>query len=373
MSGQHALVAPSGLHLTMECAASLLLQFMAAPVPDSEESMEGNAAHWHARQWASGEARLGVGETFKSQDRTWTVDLDMVSGAKLYAGEAVLHSEARFEDPIDIPDISQCWGTPDYYRWIPEINTLKVVDYKYGHRYVDAWENWQCIAYAIGIIRKLNIPTTAIVKIVIVQPRCYFDNGAGQEWSPTVQELFEYVQRIVNQVNIALAPNAPARTGKHCIDCKARHLCTTLQRAGMHIVEFTGVAEARELPNEALGQEARILQEAMDVLKARLEGLKTQVEILARSGKAVPFWSLENGRSLLKWNEDVKVAEVRSLGEVLGIRLTKAETLVTPTQAKDAGVDMVVLDAYATRLPSGKVLKPDSTIKTRKVFGANRV
>jgi hypothetical protein len=182
-----------------------------------------------------------------------------------------------------------------------------------------------------------------------------------------------YVARIAARVAEALAPDAPATVGKHCIDCKARHLCKTLQRSSAHIVEFVGVAEAQELSHEALGSEARILLHAMNILKARYDGLTTQIDALMRGGISIPFWRMDNGRSLLKWNEGVSVEDIRLLGQAAQVNTINPAEPITPTQAKDAGVDASIIALYATRQPSGKVLKPDTTIAARKVFGANKV
>lgn len=374
MTGHAMLVQPSGLHLTMACAASLLLQLMAEPVPPTEEELEGQAAHWHALQWGCGN-RMEVGTLFKAVGKDWTVDTDMVAGAKLYAREAIFHNEARFETAVACHDVHpQCWGTPDYYRWMPEANMLKVVDYKYGHRYVDAFENWQLIAYAVGVIRQLNIPMTAMVKLVIVQPRCYFGNdGYGYEWTTTVTKLFEYIARVAIQVSVALAPGAQAHTGKHCLDCDARHLCTTLQQNGMHIAEYAGTGEAVNLSIAALGTEARIVQDAYDILKARLEGLKTQIEFHADKGIQVPYWTMAPGRALLKWNEGITVDDIRMLGLAAGVDTIHPPKPITATQAIDAGVAPEIVKEYATRGPTGKTLKPESNTLARKVFGAKTV
>jgi len=378
MTGTHALVAPSGLHLTMACAASLLLQMMAPEPPPSEETLEGDAWHWHAAQWAQGN-RLDVGATFKSGGQEWTVDVDMVTGSKLWAYHTANHSTARFEDPVSMPQIhEQCHGTPDWWQartTMAELVTpdfITVKDYKSGHRVVEAFENWQLIAYALGVCNRLGItnPDTVIL-LAIIQPKDY--GNQVKEWRITLGQLMVYVSRIAARVAEATGPDAKATVGSHCIDCKARHLCKTLQRSSAHIVEFVGVAEAMELSHEALGSEARILLQAMAVLKARYEGLTTQIDALMRNGTNIPFWKLADGRSLLKWNEGVSVEDIRLLGEASNVNTIQPLKPITATQAKDAGIDATIIAAYATRQPPGKVLKPDTTTAARKVFGANKV
>lgn len=377
MSGNHALVAPSGLHLTMACAASLLMQMMAPEPPPSEETLEGDAWHWHANQWAQGN-QLPVGSVFKSGGQEWTVDIDMVTGSKLWTYHTVNHSSARFEDPVSMPQIhEQCHGTPDWWQCRCMVNTTRVSrvdvkDYKSGHRVVEAFENWQLIAYALGVCNRLGItdPDTVIL-LAIIQPKHY--GQQVKEWTTTLGQLMVYVARIAARVAESMVPNAVATVGAHCIDCKARHLCKTLQQGAMHVVEFTGVAEAQELPNEALGAEARILGAALKILEARYKGLHTQIDALMRSGTHIPYWIMDDGRSLLKWNENVSIEDIRMLGVAANVSTIHPPKPITPTQAKDAGVDETIISAYATRQPPGKVLKPDTNLKARKVFGANKV
>ena len=369
---QHALVAPSGLHLTIVCAASLLLQYMAPEAPRTEEQREGDAAHWHALQYAQGN-KLPLGAKFKSGGEEWEVTADMLHGSQLWAYHTCRGATGRYEDPVSMPQIhGQCWGTPDYWQSrAPE--AIFVKDYKYGHRYVDVFENWQLIAYAIGVCHRLGITDlTQVIVLVIIQPRCYRAEGPVKEWRTTLGQLLTlYVPRIIAQLEVAMVPNPKATTGAHCIDCKARHLCSTLQRGAMHVVEFTGVGEAVELPNDALGVEARILLDAHAVLTARLEGLKAQIEALQRSGKDVPYWAMQPGRSLLKWNDNVTGDDVAMLGMAAGVETMHPPKPKTPTQCRDLGVDEKVIDAYATRQPAGMSLKPLSTTQARKVFGKN--
>lgn len=382
----HALVAPSGLNQTKLCAASLLLQFMAPPLPDSDEEAEGSAAHHHAVQWAMGR-QMPKGTVFKYDGRDWTVDMDMENGSKLFAYHCVRGISGRYEDPVGMPGIhAQCYGTPDYWhardngaRVEPDqpvvISRVDVKDYKYGHRYVDPFENWQLLAYAVGVIDRLNLWSNHDLEIVltIIQPRAYHAEGPVREWRITCDQLAEiWLPRMHHRVAQALAADAPATVGPHCLDCKARHLCRALQHSAMHIVDFAGAAEAVEMPTEALAVEARIMHDAYKVLEARYEGLKAQIDALLRSGKAVPFWHLADGRSKLDWNQDVTPEAIQQLGQAIGLTLVKPVAALTPTQCVQAGVAEEVIAAYATRGPTGKTLKPLTTSVTTKLFGANR-
>jgi hypothetical protein len=204
------------------------MQLMAPEPPPSEETLEGDAWHWHANQWAQGN-QLPVGTVFKSGGQEWTVDIDMVTGSKLWAYHTVNHSSARFEDPVDIPQIhAQCCGTPDFWQYRLAIsvgeNTLSVKDYKSGHRVVEAFENWQLIAYALGACNRLGLTDPNLrIELTIVQPKHY--GNQIKYWHTTLGWILEkYLPRVIAQVAIALEPNAPATVGAHCIDCKARFI-----------------------------------------------------------------------------------------------------------------------------------------------------
>src|SRR5260221_5284756 len=141
---------PSKLDLTVRCPGSLQLQARVAPLPTTFEQAEGTGAHIVALKHANGAgAEWPLGRKFEVDGHNLEVDDDMIDGAELYRGEA--QPGGRFEDPVAIPDVhSACQGTPDYWRVImePFLRLLKIIDYKYGHRYVEVFECYQVIAYA---------------------------------------------------------------------------------------------------------------------------------------------------------------------------------------------------------------------------------
>ncbi len=362
----HARIMPSALHLTVPCPRSLTLQESVPPCPETEDELEGQVAHEVACFVAKGNRRA-PGTYLVHKGRKWEVDQDMIDGAELYASEACFHSTARYEDAVSIPDIHpECWGTPDYWRYMPEANLLKVIDYKYGHRFVDAFENWQLIAYALGVARRLELPDSVNVKLVIVQPRC-FNAEPVREWETSVGALRTFIEYLNIIALSAVGPNADAVTGEHCRDCKARHVCSLLQQNAASLADFSGRAEPALLTTPAaMGAEARILHDAIKRLEARYDGLKASLESLARGGANVPYWHMQPGRAPLKW--DVPVSDVIDMGRAMGVDLSKPAAVVTPTQATKLGIDEAVTLAYASRPTPALHLKPDDTNALRKIF-----
>lgn len=376
----HARVMPSKLHLTVPCPGSLQLQEQVEArgdlTPATEEQAEGELGHLVALKHSLGSGHeWPVGRKVKVSGHEFEIDDDMVDGAALYADEA--QPGGRFEEAVSIPDVhpTQCYGTPDYWRAIIEVylRLLKVIDYKYGHRYVEVFEHYQLIAYAAGVARLLNLPLDFPVMLVIVQPRNY-THGNVREWKTTVGEIYRLCAEVIApRVELALSPNPPTMTGRHCLDCQARHVCKTLQTADANLVDYSGTAEVRDMPDAAVGAELRILKEAIKRLEARYTGLYEHASNLARTGHSIAHWGMQPGQARLKWKDDVTPEKVAAMGDLYGLELRKPLAVKTPTQCIAAGVDKSIIDGdYAHRPPGAMRLVPDDTVRTRKIFGDNR-
>lgn len=373
----HARVMPSALHLTVNCAFSLTAQEQVPPTPKTEEQAKGDAEHWLGYKLASKAQTFTPGEKFQHGGKEWEVTDEMLDGALLYAGEAQFHTTARYEIAVDIPDVhpTLCWGTPDYWRAIIEsfLKLLKVIDFKSGHRYVSVYESYQLIAYAAGVARLLNLPLDFPVMLVIVQPKSY-GSPPVQEWSLTVGELYDYCAKIIApKVAEALGPNPTATTGRHCTDCTARHACEAYRYTNANLVDFSKRGVVEHLTAQQMGQELRVLKEAIKRLEGRYDGLHAQAENLARAGNNIPFWELKSGEGRLKWLENASVQTVSSMGDLLGVELRKPVELITPTQAKTKGIDESIILEYAARPKGALKLVPIDTTATRKKLGVKSV
>lgn len=374
----HARVMPSKLPLTVPCPRSLTLQEEVAAkgelTPQTEEQAEGELGHLVAHKHAIGaQLEWPLGRKVKVAEYEFEIDDDMVDGAAIYADEA--QPGGRFESPVSIPDVhAECWGTPDYWRAIMETYSklLKVIDYKYGHRFVEVFEHYQLIAYAAGVARFLELPLDFPVMLVIVQPRNY-THGPVREWKTTVAEIYRICAEVIApRVVEALGPTPRAITGRHCLDCQARHACGLLQTSTANLVDFSGTAEVREMPDDAVGAELRILKEAMKRLEARYTGLYEHASSLVRMGRPVAHWSMEAGQGRLKWKDGVTPESVADMGDLFGFNLRKPLAVLTPTQCVKTGIDKGVIDEYAHRPTGAMRLVQDDTVRTRKIFGDNR-
>lgn len=379
MITDHSRVAPSAFAITEPCPGSLQLQEKVAPLPDTEEISEGKAGHHVAAEFLRGRP-MAVGTPFVLSNapdaRVWKVDQDMYDGAELWAD--TMGPGCTIESPLHIPRVhAECWGTPD--AWNVELGpdnmpvSVTVGDYKYGHRFVEVFENLQVGAgYASGVLSRLGVSSgddKLPVHIKIVQPRAFASTGPVSVWTTTPFGLNALVSRVRAAAILALGENPPTTTGAQCKDCKARHICGTLRKSIAHVVDYTGTIEPVQLDTVAAATELAILDEAAARLDARRTGLFAQVEAEARAGRPVLYYGMEPGRSKFDWDDNATVDEVASFGALLGHELRKPRELITPTQAVTRfKIDEGVIKNYATRKPGGMSLKRLKDVAARKVF-----
>jgi Protein of unknown function (DUF2800) len=371
---EHAEFPPSSISRVIQCPGSWGL-CKRYPGVSGPEAAEGDAAHWVAQSYlkltpAQRAHRPGLGSMAPNNV---PVNEEMIEGAELYADtdDESQHVEERLPPSEEFgPD---CWGTPDAWSWYPSTMTLRVRDYKFGHRFVDVFKNWQLITYAcliVDSILKLDGSQDQVTKIEfeIVQPRSYHPDGPTRTWTILASDLRPFRNMIKAAIEKAKQDDAPCFTGPECRDCSARAHCGTLQRASMAAIDESGKSTPMELPPAALALELRILTAALERMNARTSGLKEVILATMRNGAFVPGYRLERGLGRQRWKAPVQ--EVKALGELWGVKLTVDEP-ITPKRAIKAGVDPTIV-ASMTETPLGetKLLEDDGSF-TRRIFGSS--
>jgi len=366
----HAFLPPSGAACWVACPAWPSMNAL-YPEEDDDTAREGTAAHWAAVEVLEGRALPA------SAPNGVKIDEEMRKGVLLYtqhvasayhaavdaAGEA---AEVKVEYRVAVPSVhTDSWGTTDAVLLVPQ-RSLTIWDFKYGHGFVDAFENWQLINYAAGILDEIEWSPDLLVTLNIVQPRNYDVSGPIRSWAITAAEVREYARRLEAAATEATGENPRSMVGPHCVYCPGRHVCQALQRAGYAVLNISAGHLPNEMPPDALGRELSLLTSARDLLNARITGLSAQASALIRGGAAVPGWELAKSRGREEWT--VTTEELKVLGEMLGLSLVN-EKPVTPAQARDAGVDAAVISGYSQRKEGELKLSPISIDKARKVFG----
>lgn len=336
---------------------------------DSAQSGEGTAAHWAASEMLCGR-EVVVGQVTPNGV---VIDDEMIDAAWLYCDDVdSVSGLMSVEQYIAIPYVHEHnGGTPDCFKWDVATLTLTVWDFKYGFRYVDAYENWQIIDYVCGITSSISGIDDARVTIDmrVVQPRSYHREGPVRKHVVKLSELRAHFNILASAAGSVFSPEPKAMTGKHCEYCPGRHACPELQKAALNSADVAAVATPFDLPAGAIGRELRYLSRARDLLEARISGLEQEVQAKIRRGERVPFFALEQNPGRLAWNCTPEI--IFALGQALGVDLQQPPKPITPTQAKKLLPDAVI-EINASRPKGEAKLVEVHELTAQKIFGLNK-
>jgi hypothetical protein len=348
----------------------------AYPQADTPETLEGNAAHWVFAEMLAGRQ---VSEGMQAPNGVFITD-EMIEGAELVVDTVRARIPAgtvlHVEEPVAIARIhAQCWGTPDIWAFVQQALTLEVIDYKFGHRFVDEYENDQGVAYITGIVDMLAekfgegaglFDQRCKVNFTVIQPRCFYKGASVRTWSVLASDLRGHINQLAGAAAVALAPNPPAVTNPECRDCPGRHACPALQQAAYADAEFSTRSSPVELAPAAASLELRMMEHALERLQSRVEGMREAVATYIRQGHSVPWHRAEQGYGRQQWT--MPVDQVLAMGSLMGVDLSKPG-VKTPKQAAKSGVDEAVIKAYSVTPLGSLKLVPDNPADARRVFG----
>lgn len=379
MTTAHSPLAPSSADRWVFCPASVRLAVAFPALEEDPSAAEGTASHW------AGYSMLKThtpqpGETCPENGVQLTEE--MLEGALVYnnavfaiANQCGGLTAARLEERVHMPSLHpEMFGTPDCVIWDAANRILHIIDYKYGHRFVDAFECWQLAAYARGKLDELQLDDESNVTIAftIVQPRSFGRGGPVRQWATTAAHLASRMWPMLKAAaaEAMTSTNPTFAVGSHCRDCPSRRACPTLARNSQAVMDLANHAMPIELSASELGIELAYLRRADGLLTARLKALEQQAEVSIRNGVGVPGFALEAGRGRTAWTVDA--AEVQSLGDMCGVNLIKPPVPVTPNQAKELlikkGLDGSVIAAYSQPTPGALTLVDAEDTIAHRVF-----
>ena len=356
----HAKLAPSSAARRVSCPGSRALEARYPEKVESPSAREGHAAHWVAQQYLLCNYAIPAiapnGEPITDE---------MLDGADLYEHEikwnnkdaaATLHIEERTDISIIHPD---CWGTPDC--WFIVDNHLHIFDYKFGHGFVEVFENWQLLEYAAGVSQQVTLTK---VTMTIIQPRCYTKEGPIRSWTIDAADLLGYMDKLRNAEARASEPEAICTPNPECKNCLGRHACTALQNTAAKFADLSSENLSYELDSRQTAWELKYLRHAAAMIDARMTGLEEQAKSMIMRGESVPGFKLEPGQGRDHWNADAN--EIITLGIMMELDLAKPPQVITPAQAKKLGLPDDILSTYSQRIPGKLKLIEDNN--AAKVF-----
>ena len=294
------------------------------------------------------DSEVMLGQVMTDSDGTYTIDKEMVSSVKVavdYVREQGGKVTAeRKVNPARLVGRDDLGGTVDIT--IERDDTVEIIDYKAGITPVDAVENEQLLAYALGHLAGYGLPINGdypvdMVIMTIIQPKLTLKGlPAISSWSLTVREVLDRIGELVVKAAATDAPDAPLVPGeKQCRFCKAKGGCAAanthiMAAVGMFksidIVQQAAVAEPTELSNDKI----REIIHAAPLLRQLLEATEAEALRRMQMGQTINGLKVVNGRGSRVWAHDDAEMEVRlkKLGIPAGaLHITK---LVSPAQAE---------------------------------------
>ena len=322
---------------------------LAAGIHDEGSSFarQGTAAH-QVLEWCLShkrDAKYYAGQAVPLGDKGGSLvldtdDLEAVQVAlDFIRGEIEDGDEAEFEVRLKLND--DLWGTADVVRYRPDTGELLVVDYKHGSGVaVDAKDNPQGVAYALMKMKMLSDRGISEVRFVIVQPRCFHEDGPIREFEVDGLDMWDWEDRFALAIeNVASAASDRQKAGisgdgwtagylnpgSHCRWCKAAAICPALKKqADDALQEDFGPVDGVSYDINDLAEQLK----KVPMLKARIAALDSFAYTEAERGVKIPGFKLVAKRPTRRVRDE---DGVRGTAELLGV---PAEDIVTEPEMK---------------------------------------
>jgi len=367
----HSILAPSGAPVWVQCAKWVEMNQL-YPNRSGPEAEEGTAAHWVWQQ----SVMPNLGDIAPNG---YPVTEEMLQGAELMLDTIYEHVggdvEWHVEEKLPITTIhSSCYGTPDFWAYDAATLTLTLIDYKFGYKFVDEYENYQLVAYLEGIIEYLGLllgmqpgilDQYIKIKAIIVQPRCYQKGNSVRVWQLRGYEIRPYVNTLKMAAEIAMDVDPGATPNENCYYCPGNHVCGALQKDAYRSMAISEQSTPLEMSPQFAALELSMMETALQRLESRIAGLKGFVEVSIKQGKAIPYYHLERSYGNLTWN--ISDEEVISIGDSCNVDLRKMKVL-TPTQAKKEKLPLELIEAFSFKPPRDSKLVRDNPAHVSRIF-----
>lgn len=339
----------------MNCPGSaVLLKRLKMPETDEPEYRGlGIAAHEAAAHCL--EQEIDTWEIVGQKFHTFECDPVMADAVQVYLdfvrplreGASTVYIEQRVGSDPDKRPHPDFYGTVDFAAYGTEV--LDVVDYKHGEGIVvDPDENPQLMYYAYGILheriqRGAAVRSDRVVRLTIVQPRAYSEDGVIRSWETTAGELIHWAETTLIPAMENAEFDMTFDTGKWCRFCPAKLVCpllTSLFGAAMK-------ANPAAIPNfksERLGLEYT----QRDAVKAYMKALEEEIFRRNMTGNTVPGTKLVQKKAKRVFKEGAEEIFKARFGE----QALEPPSLKSPSQMADISPDAKKLVGQWAYMPN---------------------
>lgn len=379
----HSILGASSAERWLECPASIGLSSGVSSVTSSYAA-EGTGAHALAERCLVEEAHPNtfIGDNFLSDLGPINVTGEMADAVMMYLTLCqTVGAQAKYREIEKQIDINTLWpkgdapadmfGTADFTCWGTPDRRLSVVDFKYGKGVAVEVEtrgvlNPQLMYYALGVVLNLTLGklTSPIwVDIYICQPRADHPLGPIRKATISVIDLLAWGYEVLKPGAEACYSESPkAVVGDGCRWCPARGRCPALRQVAQETarVEFDSVPPG---PNELSDAELGAILNKTEIIRAFVDGVRSEASGRLDRGGHVPGWKLVMKRGNRKWIDEAVVS-----GKLKDMGLPEDKVIVTklrsPAQIekilkKNTPEDISCLSDHIVKESSGTTLVRD--------------
>lgn len=330
--------------------------------PSTEQTDEGNAAHWLCEQVYHGaNAEDLIGQTAPNG---LYITADMVEYCREYL-EFITSGNCEVE--VDTSHSGNGWeirGRADCIKY--ENGVLMVADLKYGWRIVEPENNWTLISHAIAWCTKHQIAPDNIV-FTIYQPRPFHPQGIVRTWIINYTDLMSLYQELSEVLS---HPSSTVCSGSQCYKCQCLSQCPAAQIAAMNAIDVAEMAFDSEISNERLTWMLANLKRAQEIIKQSYDAYEDLALHRLKAGGRLKGYSMQQALGQTTWNDGITSDVVKMMSGV-DVRVDK---IMTPAQAKKAGVPEELIKSMTHRPDNGfKLVAVDEKKLAEKMFGKKEI
>lgn len=327
--------------------------------PDTErkEAGEGKLAHMAGAAILDGREPESLG----------TLDPDMMTHVMSYVRHCrvlSLFGDSHVEEKFYGHYFN---GILDFWSFNPNDETLYIRDLKYGFGWVEVFENWQLLAYAMLI---LSTPAPAVkhINLGIFQPRASHPQGPNRTWTISVDELEVFRDKMNRNLQaIYMGVNLKTISGPHCRHCKGIIRCHGADAAADFAIDVAMAPGHAEPTPEQVSGGLVILGRALKLLENKKAALEQASVEQIRRGVIIPGWEVGQNVGAAAWKQGPQ--GVIDTGRMMEADLSRPPAPITPTQALSR--KLITKKAFATmseRTPGAWSLRKVNQAKIKELL-----
>lgn len=367
MSG-HSLNSPSSFSRRIGCPGSANME-RDIPSESSPYAAEGTAAHEVGERCLKEDL---TPEYFRGKKivvdkdgtrREFTVDSDMISAVQVYVDYCRdLMGRHMVEQKFDLTFLgSDEQGTSDFTALKDGI--LHVVDYKHGKGVsVEAKNNVQGLCYALGAMKPFQKEKWHTVRITIVQPRAYHDDGPVRSWDVSKEDMFDYMLEFAAAAKATEDPNAPLKVGTWCRFCRAKVQCPAQVKFAQETLEMDfAEPTSQPVPPELLSDEniLDLVFNKVKLIELWCQSLKDYAQKRAEAGNPIKGSKLVFTRAVRMWVDKENAEKV--LAAKFGDKIYEKKFVSAPAFEKIIGKkEFKEVEHLVDKVSTGVTLVPES-------------